>query len=234
MERLTLGQAERRIEDDHLARYQFAARYVRDKVVLDIACGTGYGSDILAREAQKVVGVDYDYDAIMCAREDYMKPVFHWGGVAKLFDDDKFYDVVVCLETIEHLDDYDVDLFLRQLWRVMKDDAILIISTPNRWVVSPWTLKPSNKFHHREYTISDLIWKLTQYGFKTEAVRWQRYIPSYLVWQPIRLLYTTILKLLGKKANIYKDGDGDAFDIGFPIEGYTPRYFICIAKKVLL
>ena len=42
-ERMVPGRSPKRIEDDHLARYRFAIRYIRNKSGLDIACGTGYG-----------------------------------------------------------------------------------------------------------------------------------------------------------------------------------------------
>ena len=56
---------------DHLKRYEFAKTYCKDKSVLDIACGTGYGTYELAQVATKVLGVDIDQDAVKLAKDTY-------------------------------------------------------------------------------------------------------------------------------------------------------------------
>ena len=59
---------------DHLARYDLAKPLCQGKVVLDIACGTGYGTSILAQVAQTIDGVDIDKDAVELAKKTYIKP----------------------------------------------------------------------------------------------------------------------------------------------------------------
>ena len=61
---------------NHRKVYQFVSQCVADQVVLDVGCGTGYGSAILAQQARQVVGIDYSAAAIRFARRRYPKPDF--------------------------------------------------------------------------------------------------------------------------------------------------------------
>src|SRR5262249_14419746 len=89
----------------HLKRYLFAQPYCTRNVVLDAACGTGYGSAELARVATRVVGVDVDEQAIEYARSRYVADnvEFEAMDVAALDFDDASFDVVVAFEAIEHV-----------------------------------------------------------------------------------------------------------------------------------
>ncbi len=116
----------------HLGRYVFAAQFIEGKVILDMACGTGYGSSYLMNKGAKVVGSDYSEEAMEYARLHYQK-----GGLYFLRSDaqqmpfaNNSFDVVVSLETIEHLERYED--FLKECKRVLKDDGAFICSTPNR------------------------------------------------------------------------------------------------------
>src|SRR5262245_2253326 len=59
---------------EHLHRYIWASMLVKDKRVLDLASGEGYGSDLLARQASHVCGVDIDDTAVRHASTRYSKP----------------------------------------------------------------------------------------------------------------------------------------------------------------
>jgi SAM-dependent methyltransferase len=93
--------------DLHLARYEFAARHLRPGRALDLACGVGYGTRLLAdRAGVDAVGVDLSPEAIEYARSRY-------GGAgvefrvadAMSFEDAEGFDSIVSLETVEHLPD---------------------------------------------------------------------------------------------------------------------------------
>ena len=62
-----------RIAYEHIQRYLFAANFVADKTVLDVACGEGYGSGLLSSRAARVVGLDIDRPAIAAATERYRR-----------------------------------------------------------------------------------------------------------------------------------------------------------------
>jgi len=95
---------------EHLHRYAFACDYVSGKTVLDVACGEGYGSSLLAKRAEKVIGVDLSEDTILHAREKYgnqPKIEFFCGSAADIPCKTGYFDVVVSFETIEHLAEHD-------------------------------------------------------------------------------------------------------------------------------
>lgn len=129
----------------HLARYQFALDYVKGLTIADVACGTGYGTKLLASEALKVYGIDKEESAIDYARAHYeidntffMKAYAHYMPILNLS-----LDVLVSFETIEHVDsDKEV---LAEFHRTLKPKGKLIISTPNNWGLS--------KYHKRSYTL---------------------------------------------------------------------------------
>lgn len=118
---------------EHIGRYVFAARFVEGKAILDIACGSGYGSGYLINKgAKKVVGADYSEETIEYARLHYQKDglSFLCSDAQQMQFPDNSFDVVVSFETIEHLERYED--FLKECKRMLKDGGIFICSTPNR------------------------------------------------------------------------------------------------------
>ena len=122
----------------HVQRYEFARPLVRGKKVLDVSCGVGYGSRILSETAEHVTGVDLSTDAIARARRQNQGPRidFQEADATQLPLADHSMDAVVSLETIEHLPQDRVDLFLNELYRVLKPGGLLLMSTPDRDVFS--------------------------------------------------------------------------------------------------
>lgn len=90
-----------KIKRDHVNRYLFAAERVQRKKVLDLACGCGYGSWILHRAGNEVVGVDIEPEAIDYAREHYEGPLYRCQPAGLV--QGKF-DALVTFETLEHLE----------------------------------------------------------------------------------------------------------------------------------
>lgn len=140
---------------EHAARYTFAKKYVADAVVLDIACGTGYGIGVLQDAARFIVGADVDLEAAMQSQNECSKnaAVLLADGLKLPFEDASF-DVVTSFETLEHL--FDRRRFLSELSRVLKPNGFLILSTPNANYTKPIEGKPTNPFHIHEYTPSEL------------------------------------------------------------------------------
>ena len=96
-ERLVPGKVDLELEVEHMNRYIFASDLVKDKKVLDAACGTGYGTALLAQTAQKVCGIDISEEAISYAKSNYSaKNVdFTVANIEKLPFENDFFDVVV-------------------------------------------------------------------------------------------------------------------------------------------
>lgn len=139
------------IRHEHLHRYAWCGRLVTGKEVLDIACGEGYGSAMLARCALSVVGVDIAESAVQHAREAYgdiPSLEFRCGDAAKIPLADGSVDVVVSFETIEHHDRHRE--MLSEIRRVLRPNGFLIISSPNRAVYSELA------GHHNEFHVKEL------------------------------------------------------------------------------
>lgn len=133
---------------EHLVRYLFAASYVKNKVVLDIASGTGYGSQILAKSgAKSVIGVDLEEEAVKKASSlnKYKNVEYINSDACNLRLANKTFDLIVSFETIEHIKD--CKKYLSELRRVLRNDGLLLISTPNVKIS-----KAKNPFHYKEFT----------------------------------------------------------------------------------
>lgn len=131
-ERVIPGQVEPDLFNEHFARYHFASRLACGKRVLDIACGTGYGSAELAAVARSVTGLDVSSDAIDHAREHYPLPnlEFLQASAEQIPLPDHSFDLIVAFEVIEHLEDYPA--LLEQSRRLLSPSGQFIVSTPNK------------------------------------------------------------------------------------------------------
>jgi SAM-dependent methyltransferase len=119
------------VRDYHEARYRFAAERANGKSVLDVACGDGYGSAILAKVAKSVTSVD--------PRAQLAHPVErHVSCFAEEMSFSEEFDLVVSLETIEHT--IAPRVFLAALWRVLRPGGEVIMSFPNHWGESEFHL----------------------------------------------------------------------------------------------
>ena len=142
----------------HIERYRFASHVAPGKVILDVACGTGYGSDLLAGlAAKRVVGGDASPEALSFASHRFRRENLSFlklDGIRLPFRSSTF-DAVVSFETVEHMKD--PDQFLRECARVLRPNGILLCSTPMRLAWRPpWMPKPQNPFHTREFTVNEL------------------------------------------------------------------------------
>jgi ubiquinone/menaquinone biosynthesis C-methylase UbiE len=137
---------------EHVTRYEAVRELVKGKVVLDIACGSGYGSQILSAAARQVVGVDIDPGTVKYAQKTYggSNIEFKVGDGEKIPLEDDSVDVVITYETIEHVKDY--KMFMREVSRVLKKDGLAIISTPN-----DTEFAEGNHFHLHEFKYKELL-----------------------------------------------------------------------------
>jgi ubiquinone/menaquinone biosynthesis C-methylase UbiE len=120
------------IQYEHIHRYALSQNFVKDRIVLDIACGEGYGAAMLAVPARSVIGVDIDTEAISHAKKTYSATNlrFTQGSCDAIPLADHSIDVVTSFETIEHHDRHNE--MIAEIKRVLKPDGYSIISSPNR------------------------------------------------------------------------------------------------------
>ncbi|MES1223188.1 MAG: methyltransferase domain-containing protein, partial [Bacteroidota bacterium] len=149
---------------EHLHRYYTALELVKGKVVLDIACGEGYGSAILSANADKVFGIDIDANTINHAKKKYDKDniEFLCGSADNIPLADNLIDVIISYETIEHLDEEAQKNFLADVKRVLKKDGILVISTPDKANYTD-RFSYTNEFHVKEFEKEEFILLLKKY-----------------------------------------------------------------------
>lgn len=172
-----------RIRLEHHHRYAVVLDYVRNSDVLDLACGEGYGSAMLAGHARTVVGADISEEAINHASSAYQGSniTFVRSDAAQLkFADDSF-DVVISFETIEHLAEQ--EKMLAEIRRVLRAHGILIMSSPNRPIYSEESGE-SNPYHIKELDFAELDY-LLKTQFQSVQYYGQRLLMGSVI-QPLK------------------------------------------------
>jgi GT2 family glycosyltransferase/SAM-dependent methyltransferase len=142
---------------EHLHRYLWAARLVGGRRVLDLGSGEGFGAAILAESAAHVVGVDIDERTVEHSRLNYAAGnlEFHVGTALDLSTHETgSFGAVVAFEIVEHVQDQ--GQVLAEVARVLADDGLLIISTPDRRVYSE-AGGQRNPFHEHELGLEEFL-----------------------------------------------------------------------------
>lgn len=240
-ERAYSSNIKQSIIEEHVKRYKFAKDFVKDKVVLDLACGTGFGSKILSKEAKQVIGGDISREAIDFAKENHQEDNIEFkildANNTKLPSDS--FDVIISFETIEHVEDYKE--YIKECKRVLKEDGIFICSTPNKTISSPVTRKPLNPFHVFELKQKDFIEMMDTY-FSQEDIYGQILISIGKLYfiKSIIFAYTPYYKLLPivKKILRYKPPKNKSVDKDYAkvlhsslFKDKEPTYVIYIGRK---
>ena len=160
-ERVIPGEVEVDLWAEHVARYQFAARFAGGKRVLDLGCGSGYGTAELAGVARETTGVDNSFEAIEYAAAHYPGVRFFPLSATELPFPDASFDLVTAFELIEHLEDW--ARLLREARRVLDPSGVLIVSTPNKlyYAEARGTSGP-NPFHVHEFEYGEFCGALRE------------------------------------------------------------------------
>lgn len=162
-----IGKNIQEIEPKHVERYQFANKFVSNgDIVLDAACGIGYGSNILAQSAKSVLSLDNSEEALEYCRT-------YWGAENITYDvidlESDFqnnvngkFDVIVSLETIEHLENPLIETCMK-FYELLELGGHLILSHPHMQK-TPKSLKGE---HHKHWEIDGelLSSQLIENGF---------------------------------------------------------------------
>lgn len=163
---------------EHTNRYYEVLKYIKPgNLVLDLACGNGYGTNILGSVANnvKVIGGDISEDTLAICRKRYSKAEnleFKFIDATKIDYPDNYFDVIASFETIEHTTKY--EQMVKELSRVLKKGGILLLSTPNSKVTSP-DGKIINPYHTQEFNSTELE-SLLKPHFQNITVYGQEYI----------------------------------------------------------
>jgi SAM-dependent methyltransferase len=178
-ERLT-ASVHGQVEIEHYHRYLFSRGLCRDRDVLDVACGEGYGAAQLAQVASQVVGVEVAWATVRNAAANFPRSnlSFVRGDARSLPLKDASIDVVTSFETIEHFDRQED--FVAEVRRVLRPDGCFIVSTPDRDVYSPPGAVP-NPFHVRELDRVELLDLLHRHFLYVSLIRQRPMLVSGLI-----------------------------------------------------
>jgi len=202
---------------EHLHRYALALEIVKGKAVLDIACGEGYGSALLAEIAESVVGVDIDQATVEHAQRKYRRENLNFirGSCLAIPIPDASVDVVVSFETLEHFAEHAI--FIREAKRVLRPGGLLLISTPNRPEFSERT-GVRWEYHVKELDereFKDLLGP----AFRNVQILSQRLVYGSAIFSspPVRSI----------EAGVY---EGDFGRVSFSPDGTPPRFYLALCS----
>jgi SAM-dependent methyltransferase len=135
----------------HLAVYEWIGARVVGLRVIDMACGEGYGSEVLSRSATSVVGVDANPEAHAHARLRYQRQNLSFErGVVDAYGEESAYGAVVFLQTIEHVQD--PAAVLEHFRKLLAPGGVAYVSTPNVLTLAgPDRDRSDNPWHIKEY-----------------------------------------------------------------------------------
>ena len=139
----------------HLVVYEWIAARTAGLDVVDMACGEGYGTDVLARTARSVTGVDANPEAHEHARLKYTRPNMRFErDLVETYAEE--CDAVVFLQTIEHVQD--AAAVLEHFKSILRPGGVAYVSTPNVLTLAPKGAERSgNPWHVHEYKPAEYI-----------------------------------------------------------------------------
>ena len=148
--------------NDHINRYNFARYFIKaNDIVLDAACGVGYGSYMLAEKALRVDALDYDAEAIEYAKKHWHRDNIRYiqGDLLdkKAYPKGRKYNVIISFETIEHLKDDNT--FLKLISERLLPGGIFLVSAPNADILKV----EDNPWHERHYKPAEFFRLLSKY-----------------------------------------------------------------------
>lgn len=174
---------------EHLPRYLLAGGLARQKTVLDLGCGTGYGAALLARGgAASVLGLDIDPSTIEWAQNAHSEKNLSFcvrtdlgAGLAP-----ESFDLITCFEMIEHVAEPVQHAVIASIARLLRKNGVLLISTPNPVVTA---LYGENPFHLRELTEHEFLELLSKH-FEHIKLNYQFIHEGTLITPNTRAVYT--------------------------------------------
>jgi SAM-dependent methyltransferase len=170
-----------RIHLEHVHRYAFAASLARGRV-LDLGCGAGYGSQILAAGSECVVGLDFDPRVLRFSAERFAvegSVSFVAGDATTLPFAASCFDTVVCFEAIEHV--RDGEQLVAEAARVLRPNGRFLVSSPVGSEHRRTYPSHSNPFHVHEYEVDELQTMLSRH-FPAVRMLGQRLVAASWIW----------------------------------------------------
>lgn len=226
-ERLYVGATKTISESikDHFDRYEFAKKYLKpDFVVLDAACGTGYGSEILSGVVKKVVGLEISDHALSWAKSHHQKNniEFKKANLNNPIDlSNNYFDAVVSFETLEHVENQ--DSLLSEFKRVLKPGGVLIISSPDREIITEKG-GARNEYHINELSKKEFVGLMKKYFYAEEIFGQTKYL--ILPWHKRLIKLIAKIDIFGLRRKVVR-----ALGFDFAVHRYlAPMEYLPIEK----
>ncbi len=233
---------------EHRVRYEKAQQIVSGKNVLEIGCAARGGAAILAETAKKVTAIDISEDQVKWVRAHYPRSNITYlvGDIQAIPFPDRSFEAITCLDVIEHVPEY--RKALQQMFRVLKDNGVLFLTTPNKNRNAGKSVI-DNEFHFHEFTLEELKNMAGEYGFNLDEITgfsWEKSIDSHSagvfswvrkidVFKVRRFLGAIIRNTMGMGI---RKALGDKTDSQLTKELYQPTaevanadYFFCFLRK---
>jgi SAM-dependent methyltransferase len=161
-ERVIPGQVNEDLWAEHVARYALATRFASGRKVLDVGCGTGYGTAELECAALSAIGIDIAPEATAYARRRFPRPTFFQASATSLPFKPCSFDLVTAFEVIEHLADWPT--LLSEARRVLEPIGLFLVSTPNkRYYAEARAKSGPNPFHEHEFEYEEFAEALREH-----------------------------------------------------------------------
>jgi ubiquinone/menaquinone biosynthesis C-methylase UbiE len=200
----------------HLHRYALAIELCKDKNILDIASGEGYGTNLISTVAKNVIGVDIDEEAIEFSKKKYLSKnlQFLLGSASEIPLENNSIDIVVSFETLEHHDKH-LEMFA-EIKRVLRPDGILIMSSPDKLNYRDIP-NFQNPFHVKE---------LYREEFKTLVNNHFNFVKIFYQ----NILYASVIVSETGNSTGFSEYDGTFTGIKKTETLSVPMYNICVAS----
>jgi SAM-dependent methyltransferase len=171
----------------HLAVYEWIGARVIGRRVIDMACGEGYGSEVLSRGASSVLGVDANPDAHEHAGLRYQRQNLTFErGLVETHGEPGAFEAVVFLQTIEHVQD--PAAVLEHFRSLLAPGGVAYVSTPNLLTLAREGAKKSdNPWHLKEYRAEEFKALCRQVFPEVEV--WGLFHAGKLRWHELALAY---------------------------------------------
>lgn len=187
----------------HREIYSHIIPFIKNKNILDIACGFGYATNLYIQNgASSVTGVDISEETINEAKRRYNnKNINFLQGNAENLEmlPSGSFDIVTSVETIEHVENY--LSFIREVYRLLKKDGVFFLSTPNRLASNK-----QNPYHVKEFSFDELKNDLENNGFKIIKADGLYFKKSFNIISDFFIAHRKLYKILFflKKTFVYK------------------------------
>ncbi|MBX7108351.1 MAG: class I SAM-dependent methyltransferase [Chitinophagales bacterium] len=174
-ERMIPERAKGFSEELMLIRHLFVYEHVKnalgkDYMILDLGCGVGYGTFLLAKKVKKILGIDISREAVSYANLKYSSANCEFRSYDGVHIDckDESFDAIVSFQVIEHVEnDYQ---FISEVHRILKPGGAFYLTTPNKSIRLYPKQKPWNRYHLREYYSHELK-ELLKSSFTNVAIK---------------------------------------------------------------